>query len=197
MISDTLDVDDDDNDSNGNNNVAYWREFELKGDGHGFEAEMWARRLADDSGEEGEEGERWSQDDNGNDHVRERESTVADSEDLRSSPVDATGSSSLRGSTRRRGNRRLAEVIRYDGSGSGRGSSRRTSKAVSPSVDEGVEMLDVPDATEEGNEDASDEEDEGSEHEEETDDGGRRSSKVSGRARGGRRGRGRRGRRAK
>lgn len=164
--------------------VEYWREFEL-GESD-FGGEMWERRLADDD-------ETWSDDGEATD-VRLRESTIADSDDPRSSPVG-----SLRGtraSGRRAVGRRLAEVRQEDSvGGSGKG-SRRTSKAASPVVKE-EEDTEMQDAEEDG-EGSGEGEGEGadeSEQEETEDDsrkGGRstkaRSARRSARARRGRRG---------
>lgn len=154
---------------------------------------MWGRRLA--AG--GEEEEEWSGDE-GPARERDQESTVADSEDMRSSPVDAGSVRGTRSSGRRvAAGRRLAEV-KQEGSvtGSGRGGSRRTSKAASPSVaGEDTEMLDAGDGQEDNEEDSDDEEADSDQDETTEDD--RKSTKAT-RGRGGRRGgRARRGRRGK
>lgn len=154
----------------------YWREFELKGDD--FEESMWDRRLAPDGDED------WSDEDVG---ARVRESTVADSDDPRSSPVGSVRG--VRSSGRRAVGKRLAEVRQDDSpAGSGKG-SRRTSKAASPSVkdEEDTEMRDA----DEDDEEDDDEEESGHD---DADDG--KKGRTT-RARGVRRGRGRRGRRGK
>lgn len=182
IFADTVDDDDDDGEK-----IEYWREFELPADG--FEAEMWGRRLATGGGEE----EAWSVDGAA---VRERESTVAESEDPRSSPVDAGSVRGTRSFGRRAAaGRRLAEVKQEEsGVGSAKGGSRRTSKAASPAaVGEDTEMQDV-DGREE-NEESSDDEDAESDQEATTEDD-RKSARLN-RGRGGRRARGRRGRRGK
>ncbi|KAK5072952.1 hypothetical protein LTR64_000639 [Lithohypha guttulata] len=157
--------------------IEYWREFELKGDS--IEQQMWDRRLA-----EGEE--EWSENGDGSD-VRKRESTVADSEDPRSSPVG-----SVRG-RRTTISRRLAEVKHEDSlvGGSGKG-SRRTSKAASPSIkdEEDTEMLD---ADQDEEEESS--EDENESQQDETEDDNKKARTTRGR--GAKRGRARRGRRGK
>lgn len=163
--------------------VEYWREFELLG--YDFQARMWECRLAETE-------ELWS-DDEGLPEMRLRESTIADSDDMRSSPVG-----SVRG-TRTSGRRtavgkRLAEVKQEESpvAGSGKG-SRRTSKAASPSVkdEDDVEMRD---ADQDDDEESDDEEDESDQ--DDTEDDNRKGRSVRGR--GGRRGtRGRRGRRGK
>lgn len=161
--------------------VEYWREFELIG--HDFATRTWERRLADTE-------EVWS-DDDGLPELRVRESTVADSDDPRSSPVGSVRGTRASG-RRTAAGRRLAEVKQESSpaAGSGKG-SRRASKAASPSVkeEEDVEMQDA-DADEDGSED----EEEGSE--DETEDDSRKGRSTRGR--GTRRGtRGRRGRRGK
>lgn len=178
------DVVDDDVEDGDVETEEYWREFELPADG--FEAEMWGRRLA------GEE-EEWSGDETGEREHRRESTVIEDSEDSRSSPVDAGSVRGTRSSGRRvAAGRRLVEVKQE---GSVRGGSRRTSKAASPSVaEEDTEMQDA-DAQDENDED-SDEEDADSDGGDTTEDD-RKGTKAS-RGRGGRRGaRGRRGRRGK
>lgn len=192
IFADVVDEDGDEEGSGGEvDRQEYWREFELPADG--FEAEMWGRRLAD-GGEED-----WSGDE-GVGRERDQESTIADSEDMRSSPVDAGSVRGTRSSGRRiAAGRRLAEV-KQEGSvtGSGKGGSRRTSKAASPSIaGDDTEMQDAGDGQDDNEED-SDEEGADSDQDETTEDD-RKSAKAA-RGRGGRRGgggRGRRGRRGK
>ena len=167
---------DEDAESGNDEVVEYWREFELPGGD--FEQAMWDRRLA-------EREEHWSDDD-----VRMRESTVADSEDPRSSPVGSVRGT--RSSGRRAAGRRLAEVKQADSPAAGSvKASTRASKAASPSVkdEEDTEMHDADQEDDEG----SDEEEESDQNE--TEDDSRKGRFTRGR--GGRRGRGRRGRRGK
>lgn len=168
------------NDSEDGAAAEYWREFELKG--NDFEQQMWDRRLAPAGDED------WSEEDRSS--TRMRESTVADSEDPRSSPVGSVRG--VRSSGRRTATRRLAEM-KQDGSpaGSTGKNSRRTSKAATPSIrdEEDTEMHDVDDEDEGDNDDEEDSEQEEMEHD---------SKKgMTTRARGVRRGRGRRGRRGR
>lgn len=147
--------------------AAYFRDFELPRED--FEELMWQRRLAPEGTQSPD--------------VSRRESTVADTDEPRSSPVSGRGSvRGTRGSGRRGGRlSRLQNELETEKS-----SSRRTSKANSV-ADEDQVMEDADEDEEEG-QDSEEEEEESSEPEEE----GRKAKKA---ARGGRRGRGRRGRR--
>ena len=161
----------------------YWREFELPRDE--FEELMWQRRLAPDGsvmesspptvvGVGGRRG-----------------STVADSDELRSSPVSVSGrTGSGRGRGRGRRGGRLSRLQNELETESGKG-SRRTSKAASVVEQEDEAMEDVDEEGDEGSGSDEDEEsDESAEEEAETKRGA-----GSKRGRGGGRGRGRRGRR--
>lgn len=144
---------------------AYFRDFELPRED--FEELMWQRRIAP----EGTQSPAMSR----------RASTVADTDEPRSSPVSGRGSvRGTRGSGRRGGRlSRLQNELETE-----KTPSRRTSKATSV-ADEDQVMEDANDDDEEG-QDSEEEEDESSEPEEE----GRKAKKA---ARGGRRGRVRRG----
>jgi len=148
--------------------VAYFRDFELPRED--FEELMWQRRLAPEGTQSPD--------------ISRRESTVADTDEPRSSPASVRGSArSTRGSGRRGGRlSRLQNELETE-----KTNSRRTSKATSI-ADEDQTMEDADEDDEEG-QDSEEEEDESSEPEEE---GSSRAKKA---ARGGRRGRGRRGRR--
>lgn len=154
----------DDADDDDGKNISYWRDFELPRDD--FEAMMWDRRLAPD----GASSPAWSR----------RESTVADTDEPRSSPVSG------RGTTRggRASARKSGRLSRLQNELETEKSSRRTSKTGSV-IDDDHSMEDVEDA-DEANESGEDEDDEEEEHEE-------KSTRRGGR--GGGRGRGRRGRR--
>jgi MRG-binding protein len=146
--------------------LQYWKDFELpRGD---FEAMTWDRRLAPDGGS--------------SPGCSRRESTVADTDEPRSSPVSARGAS--RGGRARKSGRlsRLQNELETERS------SRRTSKTGSV-ADEDHPMDDVED--EEGHGSGEDEEDE----DEEQDDDEKTKSSRGGVGRGRGRGRGRRGRR--
>ncbi|KAK7892907.1 hypothetical protein LTR67_007144 [Exophiala xenobiotica] len=161
---------------------AYFRDFELPHED--FEDLMWQKRLAP----EGTQSPEWSR----------RGSTVADTDEPRSSPNPGGGStrSSVRGTgtvtgtgrTTRRGGRssRLQNEIETERS------SRRTSKANSV-ADEDQTMDDAGDEDEE--EPATGEEEESDEEEDEEPEEKKGGSTRGGR--GGRRGRGRRGRRGR
>ena len=146
--------------------TTYWRDFELPRED--FEELMWQRRLAPDGTQSPD--------------VSRRESTVADSDEPRSSPVSTTRS--VRGG--RTSGRRGGRLSRLQNELETEKSSRRTSKANSV-ADEDQVMEDAEEEDEEG-QDSDEEEEESSEPEED----GRKVKKA---ARGGRRGRGRRGRR--
>jgi MRG-binding protein len=146
--------------------LSYWRDFELPRDD--FEELMWQKRLAPEGAS--------------SPATSRRESTVADTDEPRSSPVSTRGS--VRGGPKpRRGGRlsRLQAELETEKS------SRRTSKANSV-ADEDKVMEDADEDEDEENESAEEEE-ESSEHDEEE-----RKTEPR-RGRGGRRGRGRRGRR--
>ncbi|KIX02075.1 uncharacterized protein Z518_08014 [Rhinocladiella mackenziei CBS 650.93] len=151
----------------GSKGPAYWRDFELPRED--FDELMWQRRLAP----EGTPSPNFSR----------RESTVADTDEPRSSPVSRSGRSSVRGGrTARRGGRlsRLQNEIETEKS------SRRTSKATSVADEDQV----MEDADDDEEEQETGDEEESDEQEDEDKKGG---SKRTGR--GGQRGRGRRGRR--
>lgn len=147
--------------------ASYWREYELPRED--FEELMWQRRLAP----EGTESPALSR----------RESTVADTDEPRSSPV-STGKGSVRGvrTSTRRGGRlsRLQNELETERS------SRRTSKATSVADEDHV----MEDADDDEEEDDEDDDEASSEHTEEDKD-----KKITRAGRGGRRGRGRRSRR--
>lgn len=152
----------DDTDDDDRKSYTYWRDFELPR--QDFEDMMWDRRLAP----EGESTPAYSR----------RESTIADTDEPRSSPVSNRGATrGGRGSARKSGRlSRLQNELETEKS------SRRTSKTGSV-VDDDQSMEDVEDG-DEGNESGEDGEDEEEQHEE-------RSTRRGGR--GGGRGRGRRG----
>ncbi|KEF58373.1 MRG-binding protein [Exophiala aquamarina CBS 119918] len=153
----------DDDDTKG---AAYFRDFELPRED--FEELMWQRRLAPEGTQSPD--------------VSRRESTVADTDEPRSSPVSGRGSvRGTRGSGRRGGRlSRLQNELESE-----KTSSRRSSKATSV-ADEDQVMEDADEDDEEG-QDSGDEGEESSEPEEEE-------SRAKKAARGGRRGRARRGR---
>ena len=149
----------------------YWREFELPRDD--FEAMMWDRRLAPEGTSSPE--------------MSRRESTVADTDEPRSSPVSNRGAGrSGRGSARKSGRlSRLQNELETERS------SRRTSKAGStadPAADEDQQMHDV--GGEEEVEESETAEDEGDdEGEEEKRSSSKRGARGAQKARAGRRGR--------
>lgn len=146
----------------------YWRDFELPRED--FEELMWQRRLAPDG--------------TASPDLSRRESTVADTDEPRSSPVSGSGRGSVRGGrTGRRGGRlsKLQNEIETEKS------SRRTSKA--PSVADEDQVMEDAEDNEDDQASGEDEEEEESDEQEEEEKRG--STK---RGRGGRRGRGRRGR---
>ncbi|KAL6245405.1 hypothetical protein RBB50_007404 [Rhinocladiella similis] len=157
----TVDISDDPE-----NETLYFKDFELPREE--FEEMMWQKRLAPD----GTQSPEWSR----------RGSTVADTDEPRSSPIPA---GSVRGGrTPRRGrSSRLQNEVETDRS------SRRTSKANSV-ADEDQTMDDTGDEEEDEQRTGDDEE---SEEEEEPEE--KKGSTRGGR--GGRRGRGRRGRRGR
>ena len=147
--------------------LSYWRDFELPRED--FEAMMWDRRLAPDGGSSPE--------------YSRRESTIADTDEPRSSPVSNRGAGrGGRGSARKSG-----RLSRLQNELDTERSSRRTSKTGSV-ADEDQPMEDVDDEETNEGEDEEDEEEDDQEDEDKT-KAGRRSS------RGTHRGRGRRGRR--
>jgi len=149
----------------------YWRDFELPRED--FEELMWQRRLAPDGTQSPE--------------FSRRESTVADTDEPRSSPAPGSARGSARGG--RAGGRRTGRLSRLQNEIETEKSSRRSSKA--PSVaDEDQPMEDAEDVEEGGEESGEEEESEDQEEEEEQRKGGAKKT-----SRGGRRGRGRRGRR--
>ena len=157
----------DETDEKGKVTVPYWREFELPRDD--FEAMMWDRRLAPEGTSSPE--------------MSRRESTVADTDEPRSSPVSNRGGGrSGRGSARKSGRlSRLKNELETERS------SRRTSKAGSM-VDEDQQMDNVEGEEEieesDGAEDMEDDEDE-----EVKKTSSKRGARGGQRARGGRRGR--------
>ncbi|EXJ72987.1 uncharacterized protein A1O5_04136 [Cladophialophora psammophila CBS 110553] len=179
----------------------YWREFELPGDE--FEELMWQRRLTTKSSTESSP---LTQPPSPDVVVAEtrRESTVADTDEPRSSPVSVSGRMSGRGargtraSARTGGGGRLTRLqIELETEKSERSGSRRTSKAPSVSVDEDHVLEDADEEAEaeeeqEHEESGAGEEDESEEPEEE--EAEQKQSGPSKRGRrapsGGRRGRG-------
>ena len=147
--------------------VPYWREFELPREE--FEDLMWQQRLAPEGTSSPE--------------MSRRESTVADTDEPRSSPIPGKGTGrGGRGSARKSG--RLSKLQNEVETAR---SSRRTSKAGSTTgAGEDQEMEDV-EGEEEG--DGSDENEEDDAEEEEKKGGGRRGGRGGARARAGRRGR--------
>ena len=116
--------------------LSYWRDFELPRDD--FEAMMWDRRLAPDGTSSPE--------------YSRRESTVADTDEPRSSPISSRGG----GRGGRASARKSGRLSRLQNELETEKSSRRTSKAES-TVDEDQHMEDV-DNDEEANESEEDEE---------------------------------------
>ncbi|KIW73696.1 hypothetical protein PV04_01794 [Phialophora macrospora] len=182
----------------------YWREFELPRDD--FEELMWQKRFAPDGGGGSSVvGSSRPQ----SPATARRESTVADTDEPRSSPVSVSGGGggSARGRGRGRGGGggggRLSRLQNEVMEGEGRKGSRRSSKA--PSAAEQPEdevMEDVGDEAEaeaEAEEDesgvAEGEESEEQEQDDEEETETKRGGAAAKRGRGGRRGRGRRGRR--
>jgi MRG-binding protein len=153
----------------GSNAASYWRDFALPEDEDDFRHLMWQRRLAPEG--------------TSSPDVSRRESTVADTDEPRSSPVSGRGS--VRGG--RASGRRGGRLSRLQAELETEKSSRRTSKANSI-ADEDQPMEDANEDEEEDNE-SGEEEEESSEQEEEE-----RKTETK-RGRGGRRGPGRRGRR--
>ena len=154
-----------------NEATQYWREFELpRAD---FEALMWDRRLAPEGTSSPE--------------MSRRESTVADTDEPRSSPVSNRGT----GRTGRGSARKSGRLSRLQNELETERSSRRTSKAGSTAdgaADEDQQMDDVE--AEEEVEDDDGVEDEGDdEEEEEQKSRPTRASRGGSRGRGGRRGR--------
>lgn len=146
--------------------LSYWRDFELPRDD--FEAMMWDRRLAPGGTSSPE--------------YSRRESTVADTDEPRSSPISSRGA----GRGGRASARKSGRLSRLQNELETEKSSRRTSKAGS-TADEDQHMEDV-DSEEEANESEEDEEDGGEQEDE-------KKSSRRGSRRGTNRGRGRRGRR--
>ncbi|KIW24985.1 uncharacterized protein PV07_10661 [Cladophialophora immunda] len=176
----------------------YWREFELPRDE--FEEMLWERRLAPEASAESSPLTQPPSPDVVSAATR-RESTVADTDEPRSSPVSVSGRASGRGrgraSARTGGGGRLSRLQNeLETEKSERGGSRRTSKA--PSVVEQEEDRIMEDADEDGEEEQEEsgagEEEESEEHEEEETEQKRSGPSKRGRG-GGRRGRGRKRRR--
>ncbi|EHY57663.1 hypothetical protein HRR83_005430 [Exophiala dermatitidis] len=159
---------------------SYWREFELPRED--FEDLMWQRRLNPDA--------------TSSPAVSRRESTVADTDEPRSSPVPTSvraGSARIASRGGRRGGRlsRLQNEIETDRS------SRRTSKANSVAADEDRDQ-NMEDAEEgEGDQESEADEDDSEEQEEEEAEAEKKGAGTGKKPtrRGGRRARGRRGRR--
>lgn len=147
--------------------VEYWRDFELPRED--FEELMWQRRLAPDGTQSPD--------------FSRRESTVADTDEPRSSPIPGSARGSGRGG---RGSRRGGRLSRLQNELETERSSRRTSKAPS-NADEDQVMEDAGDDDEDQESGSEEEDSEEQEQEQEEDDkkGGSRQG------RGGRRGRGR------
>lgn len=150
--------------------IHYWREFELPKDE--YEELMWERRLNPN----GSQSPEWSR----------RESTVADTDEPRSSPVSGRGSVRGTRAPARKGGRlsKLQSELATDKG------SRRSSKAASV-VDDDTAMADAEDEEEVGEEVS--ESDEDSEQDEQDEEEKKTKARKAGR--GGRRVRGRRGRR--
>ncbi len=147
--------------------LSYWRDFELSRDD--FEAMMWDRRLAPDGTSSPE--------------YSRRESTIADTDEPRSSPVSNRGT----GRGARASARKSGRLSRLQNELETEKSSRRTSKAGSV-ADEDQHMEDV-DHEEEANESEEEGEEEGEDQEDE------KTKSRRGSSRGATKGRGRRGRR--
>ncbi|KAK4940785.1 hypothetical protein LTR10_019178 [Elasticomyces elasticus] len=156
-----------------------FRDFELPRED--FEEMMWQKRLAPD----GTQSPDWSR----------RESTVADTDEPRSSPVPGSTKSGRPGRVSRRSGRvsQLQNEVETESKG-----SRRTSKANSVAeVDEDHVMEDAGEEDDEADEHEqreSEEEEESDEQPEEEEEEEKKTPSARG-GRGGRRGRGRRGRR--
>lgn len=175
--------------------TGYWRDFELpRDDGMGgdFERLMWERRLApegtpgvEDGGEEGWRGGGAV----GRGRGTRRESTVAGTDEPRSSPVASSVNRGTRGG--RRGGGRVSRLKGEAEASEGRRSRResRTASEVGTKDEDGDENMEDAEDGEESAEGEEDEEESSEEHEEHEKRGPAR------RGRGGRRGRGRRGRR--
>jgi MRG-binding protein len=157
----------------------HWRDFELPGGE--FEEMMWTRRLATGSNVgSSPPATSFSEPIGAEARSRRRESTIADSDDPRSSPVSTSGLRSGRRGVATRGGRVNKLIADEVETGSG-GRSRRSSKAASAAEPEDEEMED------------DDDDEEGDESESggaEDDDDGRRGNARK-RGRGGNRGRGR------
>ncbi|KIW78947.1 hypothetical protein Z517_08786 [Fonsecaea pedrosoi CBS 271.37] len=178
----------------------YWREFELPGDDFG--EMMWERRLAPDSGSSTESSSLTQPSSPEAESIAtRRESTFADTDEPRSSPVSVSGRGSGRGGRGRGSGRgrlsRLQNELETAKSERG-GGSRRTSKApsvVEPDGDRTMEdAADEEAADEEQDESGAGEEGESDDHEEEEAEQKRSGPAKRGRG-GARRGRGRKRRR--
>jgi MRG-binding protein len=165
----------------------YWREFELPRED--FEALMWQKRFAPDGGSAFGSSRPQSP---ATVTGTRRESTVAETDEGRSSPVSVSGGRGGRGRGRGARGGRLSRLQNEVESSKG---SRRTSKAPSTAEVEDEVMEDADDDDEEAEDE--DEEEEGSEEQEddEEEDASTKRGPASKRGRGGRGGRGRRGRR--
>ncbi|OAP58003.1 hypothetical protein AYL99_07093 [Fonsecaea erecta] len=180
----------------------YWRDFELVGDE--FETLMWERRRNTQSSEESSPLTQPSSPDVMSAATR-RESTVAETDEPRSSPVSVSGRGSGRGrgrGARAGGGGRLSRLQnQLETERSERAASRRTSKApsvVEPDEDRVMEDAADEDGDEEHEESApgeDDEEAESGDHEEEEAEQKRSGPVKRGRGGRGRGGRGRKRRR--
>ncbi|KAJ9608096.1 hypothetical protein H2200_007084 [Cladophialophora chaetospira] len=172
----------------------YWREFELPRDE--FEELMWQKRFAPADSASAVGSSRPGSPATVGTEKNRRESTVADTDEPRSSPVSVSGRTGAagRGRGRAKGGRlsKLQNELETESAGGSAKGSRRTSKAPSVVEPEDEVMEDVDD---EGEEETGEEEDEESEEQDEEESGSKRGT-ASKRGRGSaRRGRSRRGRR--
>ncbi|OAL25796.1 hypothetical protein AYO20_10351 [Fonsecaea nubica] len=176
----------------------YWREFELPGDDFG--EMMWERRLAPEPGSSIESSPLTQPSSPDVESTATRgESTIADTDEPRSSPVSVSGRGSGRGRGRGSGRGRLSRLQNeLETAKSERGGSRRTSKApsvVEPDGDRTMEdAADEDAADEEPDESGAGEEGDSDDHEEEEAEQKRSGPAKRGRG-GSRRGRGRKRRR--
>ncbi|OCT53356.1 hypothetical protein CLCR_10524 [Cladophialophora carrionii] len=181
----------------------YWREFELPRDD--FEELMWQKRFAPEGASAVGSSRPQSPAIATGPGTARRESTIADTDEPRSSPVSVSGGGPGRGRGRGRGGAgaggRLSR-LQNEVEAEGRRGSRRTSKAPSAAEQPEDEVMEDVDDEAEADEDESGagegEESEEPEAEPEQEDEEEAEIKRGGatkRGRGGRRGRGRRGRR--
>jgi MRG-binding protein len=158
----------------------YWRDFELPSGE--FEEMMWSRRLATESNVGSSPPATSLNEPIGNEpQIRRRESTIADSDDPRSSPISTSGlRSSRRGAGPVTRGGRVNKLIADEAETGSGGRSRRSSKATTAAEPEDEEMEDVDEDGESGDEESED----GDEEDE-------KRGSARKRGRGGNRGRGR------